>query len=269
LIPKEVRSPARLSVAGLPASAKTYPVSSSSKGDDIFDFDDDGVSAITQETVDEMILILQQQQNDSPDQLILNRVYSDTTDPIDGSNGKWNEQSFFAPGGDFGKTIASTGAFFSYVEPGMTPPRLIRENRSSETRSFFTKTTHSHSTQTDDFNAWKKDEQNYWDSLVAREESTTATGVAKSAKSGNSNTNGSSSGGGRLLPASPRKLKLDRVREKVRRNVIKLNNAAAAAASAHRTRSSCADHLTKDEYLSEREIMGMIMLDDDLDFAEI
>lgn len=159
-------------------------------GSSYFDFEDDGVSVITQETVDEMIHALEQEQVLFPDAPILNRVHSDVTDRIDASFADWRDTlNLSAMSGaantsldlmiegltlheqqeDFSDYCAADRASSRIAAGMMGPPILTREGRSSGTRSFFTRTTHS--TQTEDFACtWMRDEQQYWDTLV-REES--------------------------------------------------------------------------------------------------
>jgi len=218
-VPKEVPSspPRRMQKGGMPLVAHAH--------DDLFDFDDDGVSAITQETVDRMMRERYQQQQQQkggvPNELVLKTVYSDITDPISRPFGQWKDDDPKAT------IIQFPLATPEVSRESMSPPRLSRESRSSGTRSFMT----TNSTQTDDFNAWKREEQQYWESLVAKEESTTFT------KSPKVNTNNSNSmntvfrsdsitrGGVYGIPPNPGSMKMHRVREKVQQNYAKLNQA--------------------------------------------
>jgi hypothetical protein len=143
------------------ANGKAYPTISCSS----FDIDDDGVSTITQETID---VLVKKTDTANPTVSYLNRVYSDSTDPIDGPFAEW-EKAF-----DMEENAKAVGSLPSMPQAGrkvlqsMSPPRFSLETRSTDTHSFFTRT--SHSTQTEDVHsAWKKGEQEYWSSLVATE----------------------------------------------------------------------------------------------------
>jgi hypothetical protein len=236
-VPKEVASPARKprgKTSDAPPTHTSPPLrnveSTSAQNDkdnddvSYFDFEDDGVSMITQETIDEMVLALEQEQILFPDAPVLNRVYSDVTDRIDASFADWKETlnlsvmsstantSLFpmiegrTPQEQLDFTGQCGDRISSRFAAGMSPPRLTRQGQSSGTRSFFTKTTHS--TQTDDFAcAWKRDEQQYWDSLV-KEETTPGVGNTRSNPSATS-------------PTSPsRYSKLRRMRDKVKRELF-------------------------------------------------
>ena len=156
-------SPPRLT--GIPTFATTYPSTpADTREDDLFHFDDDGVSAITQVTVDEMMRDLEQQQKDFANAFLMNRVYSDVTDPVERSFGHWKDGNLFSSMEGDPRTITQLP---DPTESEFSPPTLTRQTRSSGTRSFFTKNT-THSNQTDEFDAWKMEEQQYWDSLVAK-----------------------------------------------------------------------------------------------------
>lgn len=242
-VPKEVSSPARKPRARVTntqpiptspphdANAATTCVGKGNGNDNdesSVDFEDDGVSVITQETIDEMVLALEQQEVTLfPDGQVLNRMYSDVTDPIDESFAEWKDTlnlsitsaantsldlmiegriplqqqpDVSCHSGAGGKHTSSSAA------AGMSPPRLTRQGQSTGTRSFFTKTTYS--TQTEDFAcAWQRDEQQYWDTLVNKD-STPGGGVTRSNQSATS-------------PPSPsRYSKLRRIREKVKRELF-------------------------------------------------
>jgi hypothetical protein len=276
-VPKEVSSPPRRGLAGkavgVPGVAATFP-RTEAKDDDLFDFDDDGISCITQETVDRMVKDMEEQQKDFPNDFLLNRVYSDVTDPADRSFGQGG--NLFRPEGETASAgndpRSSLNEPRSSLQEGryMTPPRLTRQNRSSETRSFFTRTTHS--TDPDDFDAWKEEEQQYWDSLVAKEESTTIEtdfvhNVRTKNVSGTLNQfGGSGRGSGRMIPPSPRSLKLQRAREMMKRNVVRLN----ASSVTSRRNNIPTGNSVDNEYLSDHDReMNVMMLQSDVDMAEI
>jgi hypothetical protein len=235
-IPREVSSSPRRHADdnGIPVEATVHPVTG--QGDDIFDFDDDGVSVITQETVDELMRQLEQQQKDFPQNSLLNRVYSDDTDPVN--------QSFEHLKKNTGSQASNYINDFTPEGRHMSPPRLTRQNLSSETRSFFTKTTSS--SQTDDFSEWKQEEQHYWDSQVAQDESTEACFIAKPIKHKNHRLKNNL----QMISPSLRSLKLQRVREKVKRNVVRLNAAASHA-------------------WNNDQVMDAIILQSDTDVVEI
>jgi hypothetical protein len=211
-IPKEVPSPSRRS--GVPTEATVYPVTG--QGDDIFDIEDDGVSVITQDTVDEMMRKSEQQQKVFPGKFLLNRVYSDDTDPVNPSLGPAKKQSV-SKADDIANDIYTEGR-------NMSPPQLTRQNISSETRSIITKTTNS--SQTDDFSEWKQKEQHYWDSQVAKDENSEACNTGKPARSIITSLSSISAVKNNLQLISPnlRSRKLKRVREKVKRNVVRLSH---------------------------------------------
>ncbi|KAG7368571.1 hypothetical protein IV203_031314 [Nitzschia inconspicua] len=212
-VPKEVSSPPRCGLVsrnGIPTFATTYPNIGSTPGDDIFDFEDDGVSVITQITVDEMMRQQELQQRDFPNDFLLNLVYSDVTDPVN--------QSFRQLKQECARGEASINDLNTFLieERQMSPPRLTRQNRSSETRSFVTKTTSS--SHSDDFSAWKQEEQYYWESQVAKDEST-ETGFDNHHPRGTCNE--------QMTSRTLRSLKLQKVKEKVKRNVDRLNTGTA------------------------------------------
>eukprot|EP00536_Pseudo-nitzschia_multiseries_P013383 jgi/Psemu1/35093/gm1.35093_g len=165
-----------------------------------WDIDNDGVSDITQTTVDRMAFAVEQQVLVFPEEAEnLHRIHSDLTDPApnrgpaesekepakaaeaeDAAKASAQQQDFFpvlgaVPGFD---AAAKHDDFRRVVTPPrgghspqkyLSPPSFTRNVGSSGTRSFFTKTTHS--TQTSNFaSAWRKDEQQFWDTEVAREE---------------------------------------------------------------------------------------------------
>jgi hypothetical protein len=238
-VPKEVASPFRksrgkacnvqpiLSSPTVHDPASTIVMTDKEKDNDensYFDFEGDGVSVITQDTVDEMIFALEKEQTLFPDALILNRVYSDATDRIDASFADWkdalnlsgissvaNTSLFPMIGGRTSQELLDISGHYgdrglSRIGGGMSPARLTRQGQSSGTRSFFTKTTHS--SQTEDFAcAWKRDEQQYWDTLV-KEESNPGVGNARSNMSP-------------VSPTSPSQYsKLRRMRDKVKRDLF-------------------------------------------------
>jgi hypothetical protein len=162
-----------------------------------------------------------QQQKDFQNAFSMNRVCSDVTDPVERSFGHWDDGNLFSSMEGDPRAITQLPV---PTESEFSPPQLTRQSRSSGTRSFITKTT-THSNQTDDFDAWKMEEQHYWESLVAKEESTTtSTGYNKGdvkvvpLRSGSSNQDGRRG----TVPPSPRVGKLRRVRDKVKRNFVKL-----------------------------------------------
>ena len=135
-----------------------------------WDMNDDGISDISQLTVDRMVRAISQHLRVFPEEAeLLNRIHSDLTDP---APVKGNSEDLFPMlGGDvagFSRMVTPPRGGVSQATKGMSPALLTRNFGSVGTRSFFTKTTHS--TQTNDFaNAWKVDEQNFWDSEVANE----------------------------------------------------------------------------------------------------
>jgi hypothetical protein len=165
--PVEVTSPfQRGNPNAQPAALEiSYGEDNTEVDEDLFDFDDDGVSAITQATVDEMMKQLEQQPTDFPNDFLLNRVYSDVTDPIPPSflhmTSQNNETSHIIMTTQSRTMLppptSNTDNLNMFPPEGrsMSPPRLTRQNRSSDTRSFYTKTTDS--MDTDDFSAWKQD----------------------------------------------------------------------------------------------------------------
>ena len=227
-VPKEVTpSPPRTS-----ARTKQKRGKSSSSGDHFFgatkgaagdgiddqdtntsswDLENDGISVITQNTVDRMVFAIGQQLRVFPEEADnLNRVHSDVTDPVpnqtttgdndadiqnnnnntrnkNASSEKASSELFPMIGGAVaGFTLAATTLRTNTSNVVVTPTRgrdapdskgvmmsmppslFTRNVGSSGTRSFFTKTTYS--TQTNDFaNAWRLDEQNFWDSEVAKQ----------------------------------------------------------------------------------------------------
>lgn len=144
--------------------------------DESWDIENDGVSDITQVTVDRMVRAISQHVKVFPEEAEnLNRIHSDVTDPaptpgtlLRDDNDLVEPQFFPMPGGDV--------AGFKISPPrgrgrpkGMSPPRFAR-NIGSMDNSFFTGTTQS--TQTNDFaNAWRIDEQKFWDKEVEKEAS--------------------------------------------------------------------------------------------------
>mmetsp|Transcript_10544 Transcript_10544/g.26602 ORF Transcript_10544/g.26602 Transcript_10544/m.26602 type:complete len:539 (+) Transcript_10544:499-2115(+) len=130
--------------------------------DDSWDMDNDGISDITQSTVDRMVRAISQHLRVFPEEAEnLNRIHSDVTDPAPRKGELRNA------GGD-------VAGFTRIVTPPrngkvMSPSALNRTYGSMGTKSFFTKTTQS--TQSNDFaNAWKIDEQKFWESEVAKQE---------------------------------------------------------------------------------------------------
>ncbi len=127
---------------------------------------DDGISSITQETLDEVA-----KHHDAGG---IARVYSDITqDPIDVLEESWKET-----------VRPRTGADPNYT---VSPVRVSRSNRSQGTmqtkRSFGAKshgTKSTMSTQTNDFaGVWQREEQKYWEDIVKEQE-----GVVKVDSSG-------------------------------------------------------------------------------------
>lgn len=125
---------------------------------DSWDIENDGISDITQSTVDRMVLALAQHVRVFPEEAAaLNRIHSDVTDP--------------APKKSALRKIQETQADYSFPilsgNPGFSTSKQ-RTYGSTGTQSFFTKATHS--TATMDFaKTWKIDEQKFWDSEVAKE----------------------------------------------------------------------------------------------------
>mmetsp|Transcript_6536 Transcript_6536/g.13890 ORF Transcript_6536/g.13890 Transcript_6536/m.13890 type:complete len:636 (+) Transcript_6536:715-2622(+) len=161
-----------------------------------WDIDNDGISDITQATVDRMMFAIEQQLLVFPEEADnFNRIHSDLTDqaPVGWTNsendsetnltnpnialsvGPSDTQDFFPM---LGGTVAGFNDFRRVVTPprggdspgkAMSPSLFTRNAGSLGTRSFFTKTTHS--TQTTNFaSAWRKDEQQFWDTEVAKEQ---------------------------------------------------------------------------------------------------
>jgi len=157
-----------------------------------WDMENDGISDITQTTVDRMIFAVEQQLKVFPKEAeVLSRIHSDITDPAPNQRGRARSEKEtklkVAPSTegsdsqDFFPMLDGAVAGFDDYKRVMTPPRgsasqkyltppsFTRNVGSSGTRSFFTKTTHS--TQTSNFaSAWRRDEQHFWDTEVAKEE---------------------------------------------------------------------------------------------------
>lgn len=150
---------------------------------DSWDMNNDGMSDITQSTVDRMVLAISQHLRVFPEEAEnLNRVHSDVTDPTpkreatkkkinNNGNNTSSDQPFPMIRGDvagFTRIMTPPRGGGSPVKKGMSPGLFTRNIGSVGTRSFFTKTTQS--TQSQDFaNAWKVDEQRFWDTEVAKE----------------------------------------------------------------------------------------------------
>lgn len=143
---------------------------------DSWDMGNDGISDITQSTVDRMTLAIAKHVRVFPEEAVaLNRVRSDRTDPApkqrpgNDTSTNNNEDQFFPimPGGDvagFTRTFTPPRGV-GIATKGMTPPSFTRNHGSTGMHSFCTKTTQS--TNTNDFaNAWKIDEQNFWETEV-------------------------------------------------------------------------------------------------------
>lgn len=149
--------------------------------DESWDIENDGISDITQATVDRMVFAIAQHIRVFPEEAKnLNRIHSDVTDPAPspkrgdgtGDNIVSTEPQFFpVEGGNvagFPSIVTPPRGGFSPRKKGFSSPVWGRNVGSMGTRSFFTKTTQS--TQTNDFaNAWKIDEQKFWDTEVAKE----------------------------------------------------------------------------------------------------
>lgn len=144
--------------------------------DNSWDIENDGVSDLTQSTVDQMVLAINQHLRVFPEEAHnLNRIRSDTTDPAPKGrptfanvNTSFSELSFPMLGGDVAgfTRMATPPRGGNLPTKGLTPESFTRNIGSMGTRSFFTKTTHS--TQTNDFaNAWRVEEQKFWDTEVA------------------------------------------------------------------------------------------------------
>eukprot|EP00531_Pseudo-nitzschia_arenysensis_P001481 CAMPEP_0116127060 /NCGR_PEP_ID=MMETSP0329-20121206/6647_1 /TAXON_ID=697910 /ORGANISM="Pseudo-nitzschia arenysensis, Strain B593" /LENGTH=562 /DNA_ID=CAMNT_0003621151 /DNA_START=509 /DNA_END=2197 /DNA_ORIENTATION=+ len=134
--------------------------------DDSWDIENDGISDITQSTVDRMVRAISQHLRVFPEEAeTLNRIHSDMTDPAPKKGA--SSDHFLSGGGvaGFGRIVTPPRGQKSTK---MAPDILNRTFGSVGTKSFFTKTTQS--TQTNDFaNVWKIDEQRFWDSEVAKE----------------------------------------------------------------------------------------------------
>jgi len=141
--------------------------------DESWDMANDGISDITQETVDKMVLAITKHLHKFPEEAEnLNRVHSDMTDPAPErgtyvTNNQLNtsaEELFPYLGGK--NVITPPRGEGMSTKKGMTPPSFSRNVGSMGTRTFFTKTTQS----TNDFaNAWAIDEQEFWATEVAKE----------------------------------------------------------------------------------------------------
>ena len=202
-VPKEVATPAspmRRTLKHRNMQRQKQILNGSNHGDDVFfgtgdeqdandswDMNDDGISDITHATVDRMVFAISQHLRVFPEEAeTLNRVHSDVTDPVpkrgatkkkihtgDNTNTTSSDQLFPMIGGDvagFSKIVTPPrgGGGYSPVKKGMSPGLFTRNIGSVGTRSFFTKTTQS--TLSQDFaNAWKVDEQRFWDTEVAKE----------------------------------------------------------------------------------------------------
>lgn len=237
-VPKEVTSasPLRMLKNRDKQRQKQVLNAASGKDDDVFgadlgqeaneswDIENDGISEITQTTVDRMVFAIKQQLRVFPEEADnLNRVHSDLTDPVpnrrtigdhkhqnggSNKNGAAQEKlsSDFFP--MLGGAVAGFPAMNVVTPPrggdapaakGLSPPVFTRNIGSMGTQSFFTKTTHS--TQTNDFaSAWRKDEQNFWDTEVAKE-------FNKHRDIYENNNNGNSIGAGKLAQARQAKTK--------------------------------------------------------------
>ena len=150
-------------------NGKAYPTISYGSS---FDFDDDGVSIITQHTVDVMVQVMEKEDPTVP---YIQRVFSDCTDPVDIQFAQWNDANTSAVESSQDATTPSTLT----IQTSSSPPRFSRETRSTGAHSFFTKT--SQSTETEDIHSvWKKEEQQYWASLVENERKETPTSQTKS-----------------------------------------------------------------------------------------
>lgn len=146
---------------------------------DSWDIENDGISDITQASVDRMVLAISKHIRVFPEEAEnLNRIHSDLTDPApirvnQSHDVSFEDQCLFPMiGGDvagFTDVVTPSRKGLEIATKGMSPPHFSRNIGSMGTaKSFFTKTTQS--TQTNDFaNAFKIDEQNFWDTEVAKE----------------------------------------------------------------------------------------------------
>mmetsp|Transcript_7744 Transcript_7744/g.19231 ORF Transcript_7744/g.19231 Transcript_7744/m.19231 type:complete len:665 (+) Transcript_7744:833-2827(+) len=152
-------------------NGKAYPTISYGSS---FDLDDDGVSVITQHTVDVMVQVMEKEDQTVP---YIQRVFSDCTDHVDTQFAQWNDANAPVVESSQDATTPSTT-----MQTMSSPPRFSRETRSTGAHSFFTKT--SQSTETEDIHSvWKKEEQQYWASLVENDGKVTATSPLKSRRS--------------------------------------------------------------------------------------
>mmetsp|Transcript_25366 Transcript_25366/g.59397 ORF Transcript_25366/g.59397 Transcript_25366/m.59397 type:complete len:672 (+) Transcript_25366:580-2595(+) len=139
-----------------------------------WDMGNDGISDITQSTVDKMVLAISQHLRVFPEEAEnLNRIHSDVTDPAPKRGAIINDKDVTAAS-EFFPMVGGDVAGFTItperrrVAKGMSPPKFTRNIGSTGTESFFTKTTQS--TQTNDFaNAWRIDEQKFWDGEVEKQ----------------------------------------------------------------------------------------------------
>jgi len=152
---------------------------------DSWDIGNDGISDITEATVDRMILAIAKHIRVFPEEAeTLNRIHSDITDPapIRGAIQNNDASSVEASSYQFFPMIGGAVAGFTngatlvtpprggdaHATKGMSPHLFTRNIGSNANHSFFSKTTQS--TQTNDFaNVWKIDEQQFWDTEVANE----------------------------------------------------------------------------------------------------
>ena len=140
-----------------------------------WDMENDGVSDITQSTVDRMVRAISKHIRVFPEEAEnLNRIHSDVTDPAPKHSSIISENEVSAEP-QFFPMVGGDVAGFRLTPPrrnrpkGMSPPKFTRNLGSTGTGSFFTNTTHSTQTSNDFANAWKIDEQKFWDGEVEKE----------------------------------------------------------------------------------------------------
>ena len=133
---------------------------------------DDGISEISAATLQEMAKMYE------ADETLLHRVYSDITqDPAEPRSENWKKSHDDAAAVNAASPQRSSGgsSFYRANPLNFTRTRTGRSHgtlsthRSKGARSMATKSTLS--TQTTDFaNAWKRDEQQYWQDVVKEDD---------------------------------------------------------------------------------------------------
>jgi hypothetical protein len=314
-VPKEVATPSstmRRTLKNRNTQRQKQILNGGNHGDDVFfgtdtdasrdandswDMDDDGISAITQTTVDRVVLAISKHLRVFPEEAeTLNRVHSDVTDPApkrgatkkkihtcdNSSNTNTASSDQLVPmiGADVAgfSRIVTPPRLYSPVKKGMSPGLLTRNIGSVGTRSFFTKTTQS--TQSQDFaDAWKIDEQRFWDTEVAKE-------FDKFKNNGNSNHHGVA----KKCPQSPGQMMVFKHKQtKQRYGTAHTTASTITTAKSSQTASfgspqsplslfhqqqqeqhNFEEHLSREVFLSEHDLlMDSIVLQNAAEMAEI